>query len=191
MFHVLRGAALICGPLVGYFIGHTTDAALIGLGVAALVIACELVLERIPLEVLLFGAIGGGAGLLLAKVIDWSIYRLDNPAYYRFVSTNSFVINLFLVYLGCMVAVKKRNEVDVLDRSLVMKGSQSKDLKIIDTSSLIDGRIADVFETGFLSGKLIIPRRTSMRIVRYNRHLSPDPGCRALPRPPQGRRSTA
>src|SRR4051812_48537570 len=115
MFHVLRGLALIVGPIAGYLIGKSGDAALIGLGVAAFVVAVELIIERIPLDVLVFGAIGAFGGVILAKGLDWLVYKLDNPQYYKFVSDNSLLINILLAYLGCMIAVRKKSELDLLD----------------------------------------------------------------------------
>ena len=158
MFHVLRGLALVLGPVVGYTVGKSGDAALVGLGVAALVVAIELVIERIPLDVLVFGAIGAFGGVVFAKSIDWLVYKLDNPTLYQFVSDKSLLVNLVFAYLGCMIAVRKKGELDLLDKNLVVKSTRTKEVKIIDTSVLIDGRIADVVETGFLSGNLIVPR---------------------------------
>lgn len=158
MFHVLRGLALVLGPIVGYAVGKSGDAALVGLGVAALVVAIELVIERIPLDVLVFGAIGAFGGVIIAKGIDWLVYKLDNPTLYQFVSDKSLLVNLVFAYLGCMIAVRKKGELDLLDKNLVVKNTRTKEVKIIDTSVLIDGRLADIVETGFLSGNLIVPR---------------------------------
>ena len=158
MFHVIRGAALVLGPVVGYLIGHSGDAALVGLGVASLVVAIELVIERIPLDVLVFGAVGAVGGVIVAKVIEWLVFKLDNPTYYRFMSANALVINLVLAYLGCVIAVRKKGELELLDKNIVVKAPKATDGKVIDTSVLIDGRIADIAETGFLSGNIIIPR---------------------------------
>src|SRR5256885_1899484 len=153
MFHVIRGIALILGPVIGYSIGHTGDAALVGLGVASLVVAAELVIERIPLDVLVFGAIGAVGGVIVAKLIEWLVFKLDNPNYYRFMSDNALVINLVLAYLGCVIAVRKKGELELLDKNIVVKDTaKARDNKVIDTSVLIDGRLADIAETGFLSG---------------------------------------
>lgn len=158
MFHVFRGLALVLGPIAGYLVGRSTEAVLIGLGIAAIVVAVELIIERIPLDVLVFGAIGAFGGVIVAKGLDWLVFKFDNPTYYRFISENSLLINLFLAYLGCMIAVRKKGELDLLDKNLVVKSPKIKDVKILDTSSLIDGRIVDVVETGFMTGKLIVPR---------------------------------
>lgn len=158
MFHIFRGLALVLGVGVGYAIGKSTDAMLVGFGVAAVVVAIEIIIERIPLDVLVFGALGAFGGVLLAKGLDWVVFKLDNPVAYKFMTDYSILLNVFLAYLGCMIAVRKKGEIDLLDRNVVVKSTKSKETKILDTSILIDGRIADIAETGFLSGKLVLPR---------------------------------
>lgn len=158
MFHVLRGLVLVAGPVVGYMMGKTGDAALIGLGVGAIIVAIELVIERIPLDTLVFGAMGAFGGVIISKGLDWLVFKMDNPSYYKFISDKSLFINLIFAYLGCMIAVRKKGELDLLDKNLVVKNPKTKDVKVIDTSVLIDGRIADIAQTGFLSGNIIVPR---------------------------------
>ena len=158
MINVLLGIALVAGPLAGYLIGGSGASALIGLGLAAFAVAIYLIIDRIPLDVLAFGLFGVVGGVIVAKVLEWSVVKLDHPASYRFVNDNFLLINLFLAYLGAMIAVRKKNELDLLDRNVLIKATKSKDMKVLDTSALIDGRIADVAEVGFLSGRLVLPR---------------------------------
>ncbi|MFN0117663.1 MAG: PIN/TRAM domain-containing protein [Elusimicrobiota bacterium] len=158
MFYILRGIVLLLGPALGFGIGHSFNAALVGLGIAAIVIVIEMVVEKVPLEVIVFGGIGAGAGLIVAKVLDWMVFKVDNPDYYRFMSSYSFLVYPFLAILGFMIAIRKKDEVELLEKNLVVKNPRSKDAKVLDTSSLIDGRIVDVVETGFISGHLIVPR---------------------------------
>lgn len=159
MLHVLRGLALIVIPAACYLLmGRTMQAALIGLGLGAVAVGIELVVERIPLDMLFLGAIGAASGVIVAKVLDWAVFKLDNPSYYQLMTKYSIVINLVFAYLGCMIAVRKKNELDLLDRDLLVKGTKASDIKVLDTSVLIDGRIADIAETGFLSGRIVVPR---------------------------------
>src|SRR5208283_5342740 len=73
------------------------------------------------------------------------------------------LLPLILGYLGFTVGIKKSEQVHLDESGLgftsaaAMHGG-SKEYKILDTSVIIDGRIADIAETGFLSGILIIPR---------------------------------
>jgi uncharacterized protein YacL len=57
--------------------------------------------------------------------------------------------------------VRRQQELDAIDRGEIStKGARRRgqDIKVIDTSAIIDGRIADVFETKFLTGPVIIGR---------------------------------
>jgi len=71
--------------------------------------------------------------------------------------------NLLLAWVGMMVAVKKREDIFTVFRmSRTPLDSSAKDrssilAKILDTSVIIDGRIADICDAGFLDGKIIIP----------------------------------
>jgi len=159
MFNVFRFLVVLIGPVSGYFfVQKSLMGVLVGLGLAAVVIAIEIIVDMIKLDVLIFGLIGAVGGFVASKVLDWLIFRLDNPVYYAFMSRFSPLISLFLVILGAMVAIRKKGEMELLEKDIVVKGKKNKDVKVIDTSALIDGRIADIVETGFLSGRFVVPR---------------------------------
>src|ERR1044071_3579119 len=158
MLHIIKGVVLLAGPLIGYLSYHTQDAALVGLGISAMVVMVVLIFERIPLDTLIFGGIGAVAGFILAKTADWFVFKMDNPNYYAFMEKYSGLINILFACMGCMIALSKKGELDLLDKDIIVKGQKNKDVKVLDTSVLIDGRICDVVETGFLSGKIVVPR---------------------------------
>ena len=70
------------------------------------------------------------------------------------------MIKLVMMFLGLLVAVKKKQEVDLLDKNILSPGSKNSGQQpnIVDTSVIIDGRISDICATKFLSGLLIIPQ---------------------------------
>ncbi len=159
MLHVIKAIVLMSGPTIGYFFyGRTADAAMIGLGFSAIVVVAVLIFERIPLDTLVFGVIGGVGGLVLAKVLDWIVFKFENPAFYTLIDKYTGLLNILLAMMGFLIAVGKKNELDLLDKDIIVKGKKNKDVKVLDTSVLIDGRIADVIDTGFVSGRLIVPR---------------------------------
>ena len=59
-------------------------------------------------------------------------------------------------YLGMMVAWRKREEFRISIPQLSQGGE--KKWKLLDTSVIIDGRIADIAETGFLEGIIVLPK---------------------------------
>lgn len=157
IFNILGGVTVIIGAVIGYFTTHSTQGALVGLGSGAIILAVAIFIVNIPLDVLVFGALGAFLGAVAAKALSWGVFQLDNPTLYGVVSKYSVLINVLLAYLGGMVAVKKKGELELLDKNVVVH-AKSKDIKVIDTSVLIDGRIADVAQAGFFSGNIIVPR---------------------------------
>ncbi len=64
-----------------------------------------------------------------------------------------------MAYVGLMVGAAKGDYLDLSALGGIFSDKVARrDLKILDTSVIIDGRIADVAETGFLTGSLIIPQ---------------------------------
>jgi uncharacterized protein YacL len=65
-----------------------------------------------------------------------------------------------MAYLGMVVAIRKKDEVELLDRNIFVPSSKKKgqEVMVLDTSVIIDGRIIDVCESRFMSGRLLVPR---------------------------------
>jgi uncharacterized protein YacL len=112
----------------------------------------------------LFGTMGLIFGLIVAFLIQLPLNNMD------IVVVSSVVpifITFLLGYLGFQVGFKKRDELIQLF-SINRTGKEKKKdcenskykskQKILDTSVIIDGRIADICQTGFLEGPLVIPR---------------------------------
>jgi uncharacterized protein YacL len=69
------------------------------------------------------------------------------------------VLAFFMAYIGLMVGAAKGEFIDLSSLGGFFSDKNVKrDYKVLDTSVIIDGRIADVAETGFLGGTLIIPQ---------------------------------
>src|SRR5207245_1436642 len=69
------------------------------------------------------------------------------------------LFGLLLTYLGASVALAKRDELEDMSTKLFPKtAARRQGFKILDTSVIIDGRIVDLSEVGFLEGTLIIPQ---------------------------------
>ncbi|HLS23716.1 MAG TPA: PIN/TRAM domain-containing protein [Pseudogracilibacillus sp.] len=121
-------------------------------------------LVKIPVIDLLFGTVGLIIGLLVAYLINISLQEFS-------LKIISEIIPLFLTiiigYLGFQVGFRRREEFMVLfsiarrDRGKKEDGKERKSRlkpKILDTSVIIDGRIADICQTGFLEGTIVIPQ---------------------------------
>ncbi len=106
----------------------------------------------------LFGAlIGGGFGLLIAKTINTALFWADTGDR-RVQFLHTFIL-LVLPYLGLVIGGRKGEWLEPARLlGLFRAAGPERRYKILDTSVIIDGRIADICETGFLDGTLVIPQ---------------------------------
>jgi len=119
---------------------------------------------------LILGTFGLVAGLLVGALLTPALLTL--PGVGGFLAP--FVVSALLAILGVAAIVSREEEFSqFLGRYLpgLAKGSwPSRDI-IIDTSAVIDGRIADIAQTGFLQGTVIIPRF----VLDELRHIADSP----------------
>ena len=130
-------------------------AALIGLVVGAAIIFVEIRLDRVSLKRLIGAAVGSVLGIFGAYLI--SLVLQQSPQVPR---TVQVIILLWMTYVGLVVGAKKGDMLNLaaLGGIFGVEKSSKKTFKILDTSVIIDGRIADIAETGFLDGVLVIPQ---------------------------------
>jgi uncharacterized protein YacL len=115
--------------------------------------------QKIPGTDLLLGVFGLIVGLLLAWLISIPFGYLKIPFLQFSVALFAFVA---LGYLGVSVAIRKRDDWRVFTKFFATGRVNSEvpflpASKILDTSVIIDGRIADVVKTGFIEGRLTVP----------------------------------
>jgi uncharacterized protein YacL len=142
--------------------GRQIFSAVIGAVIAACIIGFEMRARRASLKTLIGAAIGSILGIVGAYLIGMLISSQETAAVNPEMKTFMTVaLAFFMAYIGLMVGAAKGEFLDLSalggifsDKSSVAK----RDYKVLDTSVIIDGRIADVAETGFLGGTLIIPQ---------------------------------
>ncbi len=122
-------------------------------------------LSKISGPTLVAALVGLVIGLILAALLSIPISFLPTP----FSSVLPVVVVVLFAYLGITIAVSRQTDLrDVFNSSkrgqrgsssqgTPAKWQQEKSI-LIDTSVIIDGRIADIARTGFVPGNLIIPR---------------------------------
>jgi len=138
------------GTPYAYLIG-----AALGVGVGVLFVALELWLSRRSNRKVIAGAIGLLAGLLIALLVSNLIHLTDNELINSMLTLGYAIV---FVYLGVVIATRKlpENWFLLADRS-IEHGDEVR-RKILDTSVIIDGRIADIAALGFLDGRLVVPK---------------------------------
>ncbi|MBI5554682.1 MAG: PIN domain nuclease [Elusimicrobia bacterium] len=155
---IIRLLVVIAGPVIGYFQwGEGPQGVLLGTAVAAGIIIMEMMIEKIPLDDLVAGILGAIIGLIGAKLLDYAVSLVGNQTLNNLYKPYSILIKLAFGYFGLLIAIRKKEELNLLDQN-ISKAVKGQDLKILDTSAIIDGRIADVCDAKFLDGVFIVPR---------------------------------
>src|SRR5687768_16275869 len=131
--------------------------AAIGLAVAAVIIFAETRLRDASVTKILGGLIGFGVGLMIAKMISSGLFWADaDSTQVRFLHGLGILV---LPYLGLVLGIRKGEWLEPSKfASLFQDARPQKRYRILDTSVIIDGRIADIVETGFLDGTLVVPQ---------------------------------
>jgi uncharacterized protein YacL len=145
--------ATLIPPIYGHLIVNIA----LGLGLGLLTVAAEARLRAAALTDLLGGLIGFVVALMIAKTISTALFWADitNPL----VQFMHSLIIVVLPYLGLVVGIRKGEWLEPARlMSLFRDQRPQKRYRILDTSAIIDGRIADVLETGFLDGALVVPQ---------------------------------
>ncbi len=132
--------------------------ATLGLILGLFFILCEYRLEKASLRRLVGAAFGSTLGILGALMVGrlLSFTAIDRSA-------NSFFQITMLLLMGYVGLVLGANKGEMLNLSafgglFVTEKGPRRNHKVLDTSVIIDGRIADVCETSFIDGTLIVPQ---------------------------------
>jgi uncharacterized protein YacL len=127
----------------------------LGVVFAAVVIGLELTLHHAPAHQMVGALVGGVTGLLGANLVWGVIAGLDLVAEH-FIHA---LLIVFLIYMGIVIGARRGEWFEPARIVAAFKdASRLHQYKVLDTSVVIDGRIADICETGFLDGTLAVPQ---------------------------------
>lgn len=157
---LFRAFVILCCPAIVYFqITRTGKGAALGLAVGVVIVVIEMLIAEVNLLTMISGILGASFGIIVAKLMDYTVFQIGNEALYSAWDKYSTLRYFAFGVLGMIVAVRKFPEFDELDKDILKMGKRrGADMKILDTSAIIDGRVIDISETKFLSGTLIVPR---------------------------------
>ncbi len=128
-----------------------------GVVIATFVLFIEHLLKKVETRVILWGFLGFLVGIFTAWIIIALTDSLFMTGALLSVSWRPFVI-LTCAYLGLVLGVRFGRElVSMGVQKFFHENPMGPNNKVLDTSVIIDGRIADLCETGFIEGTFVIP----------------------------------
>jgi uncharacterized protein YacL len=146
-----------CAVLEPFGLTRPVDAG-VGVLLGIAVVLFEMRLRLVSLKRLIGAAIGSVLGIIGAYLFSLVLSNSIEPG-----NTQHFLelmVMLLMAYVGLIVGATKGDLLNLAALGGIFGGEkQSKrSYKILDTSVIIDGRIADIAETGFLDGVIVIPQ---------------------------------
>lgn len=162
-FLLLRATLLILLTAAAWYLKPFGLESPLAMGAGAIVCALVLLFEHRIREITLKRLIGAAAGSLLGITGALLISLVLDKALAGDRATLSFLevsILLWMAYCGLAIGAHKGDMLNLSALGGIFGGevSTKQQFKILDTSVIIDGRIADIAETGFLDGVLVIPQ---------------------------------
>jgi uncharacterized protein YacL len=130
---------------------------LFGLVFGVIILLAEFRIRRLSVKTIMGAALGTLLGIICASLVSLVVARME----FAHPQTATFVQSLILIlmtYIGLIAGAQKGEYLDLSAMGGVFSDSTlRKTSKILDTSVIIDGRVADICKTGFLEGTLVVP----------------------------------
>ena len=132
-------------------------ALIVGISLAIAIILLEVKIRHHSARVLIGAALGSLVGILSASLVsvvieNMTVFSSKTESFFQFLTL------IALVYVGMSVGAAKDELLNLSFDGLKRNRTSRKPLKILDTSVIIDGRVADILDTGFLEGQLLLPQ---------------------------------
>jgi uncharacterized protein YacL len=177
MLSVIKSLIFIVFVFSGYFLGVQLNARIegtaIGIVSGTIAILVERIFRKVNIGRIMGGITGLAIGIVFANLLLYPL-KIMLPG----VPLLTFVINALFGYGGLLIGIKRGKSLTMTALFKILRGQGiDENMKILDTSVIIDGRIADVCEAGFLDGLFLLPQF----ILQELQHIadSPDPLKRA------------
>lgn len=145
------------GKQLGMPGGSRLLSAILGAILASGIIFFERRIRQASLKTLIGAAFGSILGIFGASLMGFLItaQQWDTPVK----SFLTLSLTLFMAYCGLLVGAAKGDYLDLAALGGILSDRTTKlGYKILDTSVIIDGRVADIAEAGFMGGTILIPQ---------------------------------
>ena len=162
----LRAFFIILGTIVGYYVGGILGSfdvtwrvggAVAGLAGSFFIVVLEFFTRRFSVRNLSAAVFGLIFGFFMAWIVT-SVLKLISMSIEIFSSLQIIMILIFC-YLGMVIAMRGKDEFNLIVPYIkFVRQDEREDIILLDTSVIIDGRIADILQTKFIEGRIVIPR---------------------------------
>ena len=154
---LLFAAILVGGYFIRPFGSNQLLTYIFSAALGLFIVIVEIRIRRLSLKTLLGAALGSILGIIGASLISIVVGRMS----FMNSQTETFVQLLVLIlmtYVGMVSGANKGEYLDLTSFGGMFSDSNArKSCKVLDTSVIIDGRVADICKTGFLEGTLVVP----------------------------------
>jgi uncharacterized protein YacL len=155
---LLFAAILVSGYFVRPFGSDNLPVTLIFCGALGLfILLAEIRLRNLSLKALAGAALGSILGIIGASLISLVVARMSfaRPQTETFIQ---ILVLILMTYVGLISGANKGEYMDLTSLGgIFSESSLRRTAKVLDTSVIIDGRVADICKTGFLEGTLVVP----------------------------------
>ena len=151
LFWIFRVSAILGLPLLAYVFTNNWYSVILVFILAIVLVATEYFVRTLKFMSVIIGVFGAlvGYGLFIAG--GYLVAHMNLPEVTRIWDTNSTTISAVLTMLGACVTLIRAPEIVGITR-------KGRHIKVVDTAALIDGRVYDLCESGFLTGELLISK---------------------------------
>ena len=185
MLWIIRALFIIASTVFGAIVAGTSGGIIAFLAVAVS-ISVEIYIKQSPIDSIFDCLVGLTLGFTAAGLLIYIISKFIKPEDLssRPFSTFFIVVTLLFGYLGMITSLRKagRNEFLSID-SPKRPTDITQNYKILDTSVIIDGRIREISQAGFIDGVMLIPKfilNELQRIADSTEALRRDKGRRGF-----------
>ena len=158
---IIRVLFVLTLTLCGYWIGksssgHGLEFSAVALMLALFIVVVEYATRILSAKKIVLGALGSFAGLIFS-----SLFRDTFPARMlggeQAETAVTAACNLLFMYFGVVMALRNADRISVSRLRFFITSPRGEDSLLLDTSVIIDGRIREIYEKGFLSKTAILP----------------------------------
>jgi uncharacterized protein YacL len=129
---------------------RTAAGAVIGIAAGAVAVALESAAQSVPLPPLVWGTLGAIVGAVAGTLLGAALAPLA-AGHGMLLETAVGVVG---AWVGGSIGARRAGELPRIAGGAAPAASE----RLLDTSVIIDGRIADIAEAGFLDGALVVPQ---------------------------------